>query len=119
MSWITEYIKLIPAGIANADKVVEGVWNNIQMEKKWLPENKKKEILRRRLICATCPFMSRNAQGNPAIGYQTDRTDDHCIHCGCPIIVRTASLKKPCGIEKYNQDHPESPMELKWDVYKN
>jgi len=116
MSKISEYLKLIPEGLKNIDKVAEAVINQVKSSYGGLPEDEVEEITRRRLICAACPFMSKNAV--EAGIYTTKREDEHCIHCGCPISTRTASLLSECGIASYNRKHPESPMELKWTVYK-
>lgn len=101
------------------DKVLEGAWNNIQMEFGTLPEDEKKEILRRRLICDTCPFMSSNAVTNPALNYKTTRFDNHCVMCGCNIKLKTGALDEACGIETFNSLNPDKALPLKWDVYKN
>ena len=113
-----EYLKLVPKGIKNADKILEGIINNVKLEAGSLPEEEQAEIIRRRLICATCPFTSSNAVVNKALNYKTDRPDEHCIHCGCPIMTKTASLSANCGIEIFNAKNPETPMPLKWTAYK-
>lgn len=115
MKGLLEYIKLIPQGIANADKIVEGVINEVKLEAGTLPEDEQAEIVRRRLICASCPFMSENAK--KAGNYNSNRIDEHCIQCHCPIKTKTASLTSNCGIEAYNRRHPKAPMELKWEAY--
>lgn len=113
MSFITEYLKLIPKGIKNFDKVFEGFKNQVKIELGTIPEEDLTVITARRIICSTCPFLSTNAT---KLGiYKTDRTDEHCIHCGCPIKTRTASLESNCGIETYNELNPEvPPLQLKW-----
>lgn len=82
-----------------------------------LTEEEQIEIIKRRLICAACPFMSSNAVSNPSLNYKTKRIDQHCIWCGCPIEVKTASLSANCGIEDYNEEHPDQPMDLKWKAF--
>lgn len=116
MSKLSEYLKLIPDGLKNLDKIGESIINQVKMDFGSLPEDELTEITRRRLICAACPFMSKNAVESGI--YTTKREDEHCIHCGCPIKTRTAALSKQCGIENYNVRHPESPMELKWTAFK-
>jgi len=113
-----EFLKLVPRGIKNADKILEGIVNNVKLNNGTLPEDEQEEIIRRRLICATCPFTSSNAVTNTALNYKTDRIDEHCIHCGCPIATKTASLEANCGIEIYNANNPTTPMKLKWESYK-
>ena len=122
MSKLSEYLKLIPGGVKNISKVLEGLLNDVSLAT--LPENKRAEIVKRRAICSECPFMSENAKTSPEYrlitgseGYKTARTDNHCTMCGCPIKTRTASLEANCGIEKYNISHPNSPLELKWEKY--
>jgi len=66
--------------------------------------------------------MSRNAvKGYEIDGktdvYKTDRDDDHCIWCGCPIASRTASLEMNCGIQNYNYEN-QADLPLKWKEHK-
>jgi hypothetical protein len=98
-----------------------------------LPEDEQAEIVRRRLICADCPFNSVNAKLD---GYKSDRLDEHCTMCGCTINRKTASLSSACGIDCCNAEPKTScgckkqnlklyneqnniTLEPKWDVYKN
>lgn len=117
MSKFLEYLKLIPRAIVDADKIIEGQINIVKMKHGNLPEDEQAEIIRRRIICATCPFLSSNAVTNSAMNYKTDRTDEHCIYCGCPIDRKTAAFSEKCGIEIYNGKHPDNKLPLKWDVY--
>lgn len=116
MSKLTEYLKLIPKGIKNIPQIIEGLSNQIKMEIGTIPKEDEDEIIRRRLICSQCPFLSVNAL--EAKLYTTDRTDAHCTHCGCPIATRTASLEANCGIEDYNLNNPKTPIPLKWEKVK-
>jgi hypothetical protein len=112
MSALTEYLKLIPKGLANIDKVAEGIINNIKLEHNALPQEDQELIAVRRLICKQCPYMSTNAV---SLGlYKTDRTEEHCMHCGCPITTKTASLDSNCGIETHNEENPDNTLPLKW-----
>ena len=116
MSKFSEYIKLVPKGLKNIDKVIEGVVNQVKMELGTIPEEHLKIITERRLICLQCPFNSVNAV---KLGvYATDRKDEHCIHCGCPLKTRTASLESNCGAEAYNLNHPDNPITLRWEKIK-
>lgn len=112
MGKLLEYIKLLPEGLKNIDKVFEGVVNAVKMNYGGLTEEEQEIIIKRRLICEGCTFMSKNAVKKGI--YNTDRNDEHCIHCGCPIETLTASFQKNCGIEYYNENNPETPLELKW-----
>lgn len=115
MKGVLEYVKLLPTVILNADKVIEGIVENVRLKHGTLPEDEQEEIIRRRAICAGCPFMSENAK--KAGNYTSQREDEHCIHCLCNIEWKTASLGSRCGIDSYNRRHPKNPMPLKWDVY--
>jgi hypothetical protein len=119
MSIYTEYLKLVPRGLKNIDGVIEGIKNNIKLNNGSLPEDLQEEILKRRLICQYCPFMSENAKTSKEYfelfneHYNSQRTDEHCSICGCPLSTRTASLSSNCGLEHYNNTH-ENKIELKW-----
>lgn len=119
MSLIGEYLKLIPKIVKDADKIVEGEINIVKMKFGTLSEDEQNEIIRRRIICDVCPFLSSNAVANPAMNYKTDRPDEHCIHCKCSKDRKTAALSERCGLDVYNRNHPkQEPIPLKWDVYK-
>lgn len=112
MSKLTEYIKLLPKGIKNLPKIIEGLRNQAKIELGTLPEDELEVIIGRRLICSTCPFNSVNA--TKAGVYASSRDDVHCTMCGCPIDVKTASLLANCGIEDYNLKNKNNPLPLKW-----
>lgn len=116
MSKLTEYIALIPNGIKNLNSVVDGLRNQLKMELGTLPQEDEDEIIRRRLICNDCPFMSINAL--KAGTYTTKRTDVHCSMCGCPLSTKTSSLQSECGIANYNIQNPNNPLPLKWEKFK-
>lgn len=112
MGRIKEYLKLIPKGLLNADKVIDGIRNNIKLENGELGEEIEDQIIARRLICSQCSFMSAN-QVKAGI-YKTDRQDNHCTLCSCNIELKTSCLICNCGIEEYNKKNPENQLELKW-----
>lgn len=113
MSKLSEYIEMIKNGFKNFDKVYEGIKTNSELNRGNLTQEEKEEIIRRRLICHQCPYMSKNAA---ELGlYSTHRDDEHCIHCGCNIEFKTACLSCNCGIEAYNEANPDSPLPLKWE----
>lgn len=116
MSKLSEYIKLVPKGVKNLPKIIEGLTNQAKIELGTINNDDFEIILGRRIICATCPHMSSNAE---KLGiYQTDREDEHCIQCGCPILTKTASLLSNCGLEEYNKQNPQNPLTLKWMAVK-
>lgn len=113
MSKLTEYLKLLPKGFKNLDKVIEGLSNQIRMEIGTIPKEDEEIIIGRRLICSQCPFNSVNAV---KLGtYATKRTDPHCILCGCNINAKTASLESDCGANDHNKKFPnKAPIPLRW-----
>lgn len=117
MSKVLEYLKLIPTMVKNREKIVEGIVNNLKLQNSNLEPEIEDEIIRRRIICEGCPFMSENAKNNPNLNYKSDRTDKHCTICLCDINFKTASLESNCGIEIHNINNPDSPMALKWQRF--
>ena len=117
MSLLNEYIQMFKQGLKNPDKVLEGRINAIKLTHGHLSAEEQAEILHRRDICASCPYSSSNAVSNPALNYQTQRPDEHCILCKCPIEYKTASLHSECGIAIWNRNNPQNQMPLKWGVY--
>ena len=120
MSAFIELLKLLPRGIKNADKVLEGLINETKSVYGKLSEEEQNEIIRRRLICQSCPFYSLNAIasqeyfdifGKP---YETDRKDTHCSVCGCNEQIKTASLHSNCGLDT---DIKTKHLPLKWEQY--
>lgn len=119
MSRLAEYLALIPKGMKNIPQLLEAISNQAKMELGTLPKEKVEVIIGRRMICVTCPYMSRNAiKGYEIEGkwhtYNTDRNDSHCIWCGCPIGSKTASLESNCGLEEYNLENGKKEP-LKWE----
>lgn len=116
MSKWMEMMKLLPRAIQNIDKIVEGYITDIRLEYGDLVEDERDEIIRRRLICETCPLNSKNAV---EVGwYITERTDEHCTCCGCPISKKTASLSSDCGAIIHNQTKPDEPqLQVRWFAY--
>lgn len=113
MGKLSEYLKLLPKGIQNLDKIIDGLKNEVRMEFGTIKPEHEEIIIARRLICNECPYLSTNAK--KAGWYAPARTDEHCVMCGCPKNIRTAALDANCGIEDYNErEKPETPLELKW-----
>ena len=125
MSKLKEYLNLIPKALGNPKQVMEGWLNVVKMEVGNLPEGEVEEILRRRLICGACPFMSENAlnedtyttiMGQP---YTSKRKEHHCTLCACPIKSKTASLNATCGAQYWNETNPLKLLEVKWGPYES
>src|SRR5687767_1244723 len=99
MSKFSEYLSLMPSIWQNKEKILEGVINVVKELHGDLPEDVQKEIVRRRILCESCPFFSLNTI-NDDTEYQrlygkkfTDkRTDAYCVVCGCKERVKTASM---------------------------
>ena len=124
MSKLSEYLALIPRGIKNLPQILEAVATQTKMEFGMLPDEKQEIIIGRRMICATCPYMSKNAKKGFVIDnrerqlYKTDREDEHCIWCGCKTSTKTSHFQSKCGIDIYNQEYGTN-VPLKWDKIKN
>jgi hypothetical protein len=122
---LTEYLKLLPRGLKNADKIIEGLINETKSLYNGLTEEEHNEIVKRRLICQSCPFHSLNATTSKEYldlfgeHYQSDRKDEHCSVCGCNEKVKTSSLSSDCGLVIYNEKNPENIQELKWTKFNN
>lgn len=118
MSKLSEYLALVPEGFKNITEVIDGLRNQLKMELGTIPKAHEEEIIRRRLICDACPFLSTNA--TKAGVYFSARKDEHCTMCGCPKATRTASLEAECGIATYNANpqNINNKLPLKWEAYK-
>src|SRR5690349_18161277 len=120
MSKLKEYLALMPKGLKNPIKILEGISNEISLQYGSLSDSAKDEILRRRAICEGCPFMSENAKTSQEyfdmVGehYKTKREDKHCSSCGCPLSTKTASLSSDCGLTNLNSKFPSKAVPLKW-----
>lgn len=124
MSKLTEYINLAIKGLPYSMEILQSVVNNVQLKYGKLPEEEKVEIIRRRIICTTCPFMSKNTNTSSEYksltgsNYESKRNTPHCSFCGCGIEMRTGVLSKECGIETWNENNPTKTIELKWLKFK-
>ena len=122
MSKFTEYLKLIPSGIPNGISIIKALSNDVKMENNSLDEDKVNIILRRRLICKSCPLMSLNTLKDQTQykslfdkEFETEReNEEFCTICGCPTKTRTAALDKKCGLESYNKNNTNNIQDLKW-----
>jgi len=121
MSKYIEYLKLIPKGLSNPLKILEGWVNEYNCDN--LKPEEIEEIIKRRTICEECPLNSINAKTSQEYkdlfgsNYETERSELHCSICACPISTKTASLSSECGLDLYNNQHPENLQQLKWNKY--
>lgn len=123
MSKITEYVSLLIKGAPHTKEIIGGILKNVQLKYGSLSEEEKTEIVKRRFICANCPFMSKNAITSNEYkeltgkNYKAYRKIDHCSFCGCGIEMRTSSLHSECGAETWNKEHPGNTIDLKWTKF--
>ena len=123
MNPFADYMKLLKLGIKNADKVIEGISNKTLNEFNLLSDEQQKVIYDRMDICLNCPYNSRNAPDSAEYKsltgehYATGRPELHCSLCGCTIPFKVSSLSSNCGIEAWNEEHPEKQIDLKWTQY--
>jgi len=110
MGKLSEYIALFPRGYKNIPNIIDGIVTNAKIELGMISERELNIIIKRRIICNTCPYNSKNAQkeegyvisGEKMPPYKSDRDDEHCILCGCVISLKTASIDEVCGVHNYN-----------------
>lgn len=116
MSKLREYLNLLPAALKHPKEVIDGWINVVKLETGNLPQDEVEEIVRRRLICGQCPYMSENAK--KLVNYKTSRKEQHCTLCSCPIAAKTSSFDTVCGAQYYNETHPDKPpLEVRWTIY--
>jgi hypothetical protein len=119
MSKFLDYLKLVPQGLKNPLQVIEGFWNDYNFEN--LPKDEVEEIVRRRLICETCPFNSINAKTSQEYkdifgqNYDGGRDELHCSICSCGVKKKTAALSDDCGMDSNTKT---MSLPLKWTKYK-
>lgn len=124
MSRLKEYIALLPRGLKNPGKILEGIYNEVLLTNKLLSKEEQDEIIRRRVICEGCPFLNVNAKTSAEYfsmtgeNYTSKREDKHCSSCGCPIGTKTSSLSSDCGITVLNAKFPKKKQPLFWTKFK-
>ena|SRR6202044_1730225 len=124
ISTIAEYLKTVRQGVLNADKMIEAMFTSAMVKNKLAGHNVDitdeaiAEIMRRKDICASCPFNSKNAI---AAGIHSSNLPyDHCIHCYCRIGYDDSKeycLSCKCGISEYNKKNPNNPLPLRWESF--
>lgn len=115
---IKDYLTVVKNGIANGDKIIESIWVSTQVKNGTVSEKAVAEIMKRKEICAGCPFNSLNAAANGM--KPLDVSFQHCILCTCRIggdDTKEYCLSCKCGISEYNRQHPDKPLPLKWEAF--
>lgn len=105
MGAFKEYLHMAKEGMKNISNVAEGNFNMLIDSVGLLPQDQQEEADRRYSICLKCPFMSVNAK---EIGfYNTQRIEQHCSLCKCPIEAKVMAFNDSCGLniieEKTNE----------------
>lgn len=106
MGVFKEYLQMAKNGVKNISNVAEGNFNMLIDSIGLLPEDQQAEADRRYAICKHCPFMSLNAK---AIGfYKTERVDQHCSVCKCPIEAKVMAFNDSCGLNLLEDKRDEN-----------
>src|SRR5437899_10439536 len=103
---IGEYLQAIKLGIQNGDKIIEGLAVSAQIANGEITDEALAEILKRKDICAACPYNSRNAKA--AKTYNSGLPYEHCILCHCRIGYEDSKeycLSCTCGVMAWNEKH--------------
>lgn len=119
MSKLIDYLTVVKNGIKNGDKIIEALSVSALVKNGKISEEALAEILRRKDICAACPFNSNNA---PSHGLPVLDVDfQHCTLCTCRLggdDTKEYCLSCNCGIEVWNKRNPDKPpMPLKWSAF--
>jgi hypothetical protein len=113
---IKDYTEAVINGLQNGDKIIEGliIGAKVKNGSGEIKPEELAEILRRKEICAECPFNSKNA-GAP---YSSTLAYTHCCLCKCRIGYDDSKeycLSCNCGAEAFNEANPHlKPIEVKW-----
>jgi hypothetical protein len=113
---IKEYTDVVVKGIQNGDKIIEAMMNSAKVKNGKISTEALAEILRRKDICAACPFNSLNATKDGS--YVSSLNFQHCVLCKCTIggeDTKEYCLSCNCGAEAFNKMNPHLPkIEVRW-----
>ena len=113
---INEYVNLVKNGIKNKDQIIEGLIKGAAVKNGEVNEIDLAEILKRKDICASCPFNSAIGIANGT--YRSNLPFQHCQLCQCRIggeDTKEYCLSCNCGAEAYNKMYPHLPaLEVRW-----
>jgi hypothetical protein len=122
---IGEYLEAVKLGFENRDKIIEAMQVAAQVKNSEIGHNMNvtpealAEIMRRKDICAACPFNSRHQK---ELGtYTSSLPYEHCTLCRCRIGYDDSKeycLSCNCGADAWNQvKPPEQHLEVKWTAF--
>jgi|SRR5580692_294075 hypothetical protein len=116
---IKEYTEVVINGIKNGDKIIEALIIGAKARNETIDPESLAEILRRKDICASCPFNSDNAKKEGL--YRSSLDYQHCILCQCRIgggDTKEYCLSCTCGAQAFNEANPHlKPIEVKWKPF--
>lgn len=115
---VKDYTEAVINGITNGDKIIEALIISAKVKNgsgEITPEELA-EILRRKEICESCQFNSKNATAKGT--YSSTLAYTHCCLCKCRIGYEDSKeycLSCNCGAEAFNEANPHlKPIEVKW-----
>lgn len=128
---IGEYVNMVKNGVKNGDKIIEGIRTAALVKEQTkrndlgetgdviISDEAIAEIMKRKDLCASCEFNSRNAKAQR--NYSSSLPFEHCTLCKCRIGYEDGKeycLSCNCGILAWNERNPTlPPMELKWTAF--
>ena len=129
---IGEYVELVKNGVQNGDKIIEAIRTSAKVKEQEkrkdlglaaevddISDEAVAEIMKRKEICAGCPFNSKNTA--KLRNYSSVLPFTHCTLCKCRIGENDSKeycLSCTCGAESWNNRNPHlPPMELKWTAF--
>jgi len=119
MSALKDYLTIVKNGIKNGDKIIEALAVASHAKTGNIEPEALAEILKRKELCAACPFNSENAARDR--GYSSHVPYKHCTLCICRIggdDTKEYCLSCNCGMSEWNKRNPDkTPMELKWTAF--
>lgn len=115
MSILKDYLTAVKNAIKNKDKIIEAIRISSMVKNGTASDEQVAEILKRKDICAACPFNSNNAKEH---GFKPlNLPYQHCIHCSCRIggdDTKEYCLSCNCGLTEWNKKNPNVQIPLKW-----
>ena len=118
---IREYTEVVINGIKNGDKIIEALRTSARIKNNSteISDEAIAEIMRRKDICAKCPFNSENAKKEGT--YNSSLDFQHCILCKCSIggeDTKEYCLSCNCGAEAFNNMNPRlPPIQVRWKAF--